>query len=72
MTTPLSRLSELRHLRVAMNDAGVALTFHGHDGARHGFTNPDAGNFGIDNLKYDQAADEASWKSMQTLFGEIF
>lgn len=58
--------------KAAMNDAGVALSYHGHDGARHGFTNPDAGGFGIDNLKYDKAADEASWKSMQMLFGEIF
>lgn len=58
--------------KAAMNDAGVELTFHGHDGARHAFTNPDAGSFGIENLKYDKAADEASWQSMQTLFGEIF
>jgi dienelactone hydrolase len=58
--------------KAAMADAGVRLTFHGYDGARHGFTNPDAGSFGIDNLQYDQAADEASWKSMQVLFEEIF
>lgn len=58
--------------KAAMTDAGVKLTFHGYDGARHGFTNPDAGGFGIDNLKYDQAADEASWLSMQVLFDEIF
>ena len=58
--------------KAAMSDAGVELIFHGHDGARHGFTNPDAGSFGIENLKYDQAADEASWKSMQMLFSAIF
>jgi len=58
--------------KAAMSGAGIDLTFHGHDGARHGFTNPDAGNFGIDNLKYDAAADEASWRSMQQLFREIF
>ncbi|MDH3673555.1 MAG: dienelactone hydrolase family protein [Gammaproteobacteria bacterium] len=58
--------------KAAMGDAGIELTFHGHDGARHAFTNPDAGSFGIENLKYDTAADEASWKSMQMLFGEIF
>ena len=58
--------------KTAMSDAGVALTFHGHDGARHGFTNPDADSRGIENLKSDKAADEASWKSMQMLFSEIF
>ena len=58
--------------KAAMNDAGVDLQFNGYDGARHGFTNPDAGNFGIDNLKYDAAADEASWLSMQRMFEQIF
>jgi dienelactone hydrolase len=58
--------------RAAMNDAGVALTFHGYDGSRHGFTNPDADSFGIDNLKYNPESDEASWNSMRRLFEEIF
>ena len=56
----------------AMKDAGVDLVFHGHDGARHGFTNPDAGSFGIDNLKYDEAADVASWRSMLQTFDTVF
>ena len=58
--------------KAAMSDAGANLAFHGHDGARHGFTNPDAGSFGIDNLKYDAAADEASWRSMLQTFNEVF
>jgi len=56
----------------AMKDAGVDLVFNGHDGARHGFTNPDAGSFGIDNLKYDDAADLASWRSMLQTFNTVF
>ena len=66
---PAERVSAFKS---ALADAGVDLTFHGHDGARHGFTNPDAGNFGIDNLKYDAAADEASWRSMQQMLQEVF
>jgi dienelactone hydrolase len=58
--------------QAALTDAGVDLTFHGHDGARHAFTNPDADSFGIDNLKYNTAADESSWRSLQQLFGQIF
>jgi dienelactone hydrolase len=58
--------------KAAMNDAGADLVFHGHDGARHGFTNPDAGSFGIDNLKYDEAADVTSWRSMLQTFNEVF
>ena len=56
----------------AMNDAGVDLVFNGYDGARHGFTNPDADSFGIDNLKYDEAADEASWRSMMQTPNSVF
>lgn len=40
--------------------------------ARHGFTNPDAGDYGIDNLKYDPHADQRSWDAMQSLFAEVF
>ena len=66
---PAERISAFKK---ALNEGGVNLTFNGHDGARHGFTNPDAGSFGIDNLKYDAAADAASWASMQALFNEVF
>ncbi len=41
-------------------------------GARHGFTNPDAGQYGMDALKYDKRADARSWKHMQLFFEEIF
>jgi len=66
---PLERVDAFK---AALSEAGVAYTFDGYDGARHAFTNPDAGSFGIENLKYDKAADEASWNAMQTLFEEIF
>jgi len=58
--------------KAALNDAGVDLTFHGYDGARHGFTNPDAGSFGIDNLRYDVVADESSWQSMRQFLEQVF
>lgn len=40
--------------------------------ARHGFTNPNAGDYGLDNLKYDKAADERSWEAMDEFFEELF
>ncbi|WP_417850028.1 dienelactone hydrolase family protein [Thalassoglobus sp.] len=43
-----------------------------YGGARHGFTNPKAGDFGIENLKYDENADKRSWSLMQSFFGELF
>lgn len=41
-------------------------------GVKHGFTNPDAGKFGIENLKYDANADQRSWGGMQAFFAELF
>ena len=35
-------------------------------------SNPDAGSFGIDNIKYDEAADTASWRSMLQNFNAVF
>ncbi len=41
-------------------------------GAKHGFTNPDAGRYGVDALAYDAAADKMSWSIMQLMFDDIF
>jgi dienelactone hydrolase len=43
-----------------------------YSGARHGWTNPDVGAYGIDNLKYDAQADVRSWSRMQDFFAELF
>jgi dienelactone hydrolase len=58
--------------QAALKDGGVEFVFHGYDGVRHAFTNPDAGSFGIDNLKYDEAADEASWREMLQTLNTVF
>jgi len=41
-------------------------------GARHSFTNPDAGHHGMDALAYDAEADEKSWARMLETFREVF
>ncbi len=43
-----------------------------YSGTRHGFTNPGAGDYGIDNLAYNKTADERSWAAMMKLFREVF
>jgi dienelactone hydrolase len=40
--------------------------------ARHGFTNPDAGKYGIENLAYNAEADHRSWAYMKLFFDELF
>ncbi len=41
-------------------------------GAKHGFTNPKAGDYGVDALGYNKQADETSWAMLQLFLNEIF
>ncbi len=43
-----------------------------YGGVRHSFTNPDAGKFGLPNLKYDAQAEARSWARKQHYSAEIF
>lgn len=47
-----------------MKDAGVRFQVIRYPGAKHGFTNPDAGSYGMPQLEYDAAADAKSWDTM--------
>jgi len=41
-------------------------------GAKHSFTNPNAGKLGIEALAYNKEADVRSWEAMNDFFAEIF
>ena len=43
-----------------------------YSGARHGFTNPGAGEYGLDGLAYNETADKRSWAAMMMMFEEVF
>jgi len=43
-----------------------------YGGVRHSFTNPNAGEYGIENLQYNEQADARSWERMQAFFDELF
>lgn len=60
------------NFRNKLEEAGADWEMNTYGGARHSFTNPDAGDFGIENLKYDAKADKRSWARMQAFFSEIF
>ena len=58
-----------------MNQLGADYTFIAYGGALHSFTNPGADKVGEQfqlPLKYNKAADEASWRDMQNVFNEVF
>ncbi len=60
------------NFRNKLDEAGANWEMNTYGNARHGFTNPDAGSFGIEGLRYNETADKRSWKRMQEFFKEIF
>lgn len=52
--------------------AGADWQIISYGGARHSFTNPDAGRVGNPALAYNKLADERSWNAMKSFFEEIF
>jgi dienelactone hydrolase len=54
-----------------MTDAGARFEVISYPGARHSFTNPDAGKYGMDALAYNAQADKQSWAAMLKLFKTV-
>ncbi|MCG6578143.1 dienelactone hydrolase family protein [Pseudomonas sp. AF32] len=63
--------------KTEMDKAGADYKFVSLEGARHGFSNPDAdrlshGEHGGPDIGYNKAADDKSWTDMQAFFKKIF
>jgi dienelactone hydrolase len=56
----------------ALDAAGANWEMAIYGGAHHGFTNPDAAKYGMENIQYNAEADVRSWALMQAFFKEIF
>lgn len=72
---PFVPAEQVERFKKEMDAASVNYKLVVYPGAKHGFTNPDATEFGKKfkiPLEYDKAADEASWKEMQVFFDEQF
>ncbi|HDS1737971.1 MULTISPECIES: dienelactone hydrolase family protein [Pseudomonas] len=60
-----------------MDKAGASYEFVSIEGAKHGFSNPDAdrlghGEHGGPDIGYDKAADQRSWADMQAFLKKVF
>ena len=64
--------THIQQFRSTLDQAKLDWQMVLYAGARHSFTNPGAGQFGMKALKYDKKADERSWRHMQIFFEEIF
>ena len=69
---PFVPAEQVEALRKEMQAAGAHFEIVTYPGAKHGFTNPDAGKYGMSQLAYDAAADRQSWEAMLKLFREVF
>lgn len=72
---PLVPQSEVELFKKQMDSVGAKYVFKGYDNAMHAFTNPNATEMGEKYhlpIKYDAAADSASWNEMKTFFNRIF
>jgi len=69
---PLVTADQVEAFRKEMTDAGAKFEIITYPGAKHGFTNPDAGKFGMDALAYNAEADKKSWAAMLATFNQVF
>lgn len=72
---PLVPQEEVDKFKKQMDSVGAKYTFKAYEGAVHAFTNPNATEMGEKfklPIKYNSAADAASWNDMKEFFGRIF
>jgi len=66
---PSDRVGEFRD---ALAKSAADWTMMEFGGVKHSFTNPGAGDYGIDALVYDPAADRQSWQMLLWLLDDTF
>ena len=69
---PMVTASVVDAFKKEMDAAGARYQVISYPGARHAFTNPDAGKAGMDALAYNADADRKSWAEMLKLFSSVF
>ena len=72
---PFVPQDEVNKFKQQMDSAGAKYTFKAYEGAVHAFTNPNATAMGEKfkiPIKYDAAADSASWNDMKEFLARVF
>jgi dienelactone hydrolase len=72
---PFVPQKEVDQFKKQMDSIGASYTFKAYDSAVHAFTNPNATAMGEKfkiPIKYNAAADSASWNDMKIFFGDLF
>src|SRR5262249_2224524 len=58
---PYAPLDDVDALRQELSDAGATYQITVFGAAGHGFTDPEAGNLGLDGVYYDELSNDLSW-----------
>jgi dienelactone hydrolase len=69
---PMNPPEVVEAYKKALTDAGVQAEVVQYPGAKHGFTNPNAGKAGMPALAYDAQADKKSFERTKAFFKEVF
>lgn len=69
---PMVPPQQVEKFKKEMTDAGADIQVISYPGAKHSFTNPDAGKAGMPALEYNEQAAQQSWQEMLKLFKEVF
>jgi len=69
---PFQSPAQIQAFEDEMRKARADWQFNMYSGAKHSFTNPNAGRYGISALAYNAEADHRSWQAMKDFFREIF
>ena len=63
---------QLEDFKKEMAATGADFTIKTYPGAVHSFTNPQADRYGIEGVRYNQTADDQSWKDMAAFLSALF
>jgi dienelactone hydrolase len=69
---PLVPPEQVQAFREEMEAANADFEVITYPGARHSFTNPDAGTHGMEALAYNAEADRQSWAELLRMLEEVF
>jgi dienelactone hydrolase len=69
---PMNQTDAMGKYITALNASTIDWQLIALGNTRHGFTNPDAGQYGMAALAYNPLSDRRSWQYMKYFFDEIF
>jgi dienelactone hydrolase len=69
---PFVSKEQVEAFKKEMKDVGAKVDVITYPGAKHSFTNPDAGKFGMDAMAYDAEADKKSWDAAIKFLKPVF